>query len=208
MVITDMNKRHKLFNRHPKYSLWTESNDTGGVHTPFSKRDMICWGDEEVEVNKDLWSGVEWLLCRIPFANSTGPSWDFGLGENTDWGTLDKRCGVYHVRDENLVELSVALNGVHASDVACKTNWLKIFNRYDGSAHFRTYHPKSCPDTKPVTEDPDSGGTYAGLGPENPSRSCMPPKDESGDAAAAHPAANLPASPEIDSKIDSIKTGN
>jgi hypothetical protein len=188
-VIDDMKKRHKLFNRHPKYSLWTESNDGGGVHAPFSKRDMICWGDEALKENRDVVSGLEWFWCLIPHGNSTGPSWDFGLDENSDWNTLDKRCGVYNVRDKNLVELSVALDWLHESNVTLEGKWRRLFNSYDGSAQFGTYHPKQCPDTKPVTEDPDSGGTYAGLGrPENPDHSCIPSKNDNGDAVMSSPA--------------------
>ncbi len=65
------------------YNTWRSSNDPGGPHTPFTERDMICWGGAP---------------CWLPIGNSEGPTWHFFAkdGDFNAAGLQNRRgvCGV------------------------------------------------------------------------------------------------------------------
>jgi hypothetical protein len=150
------------------YNWWRASNDPGGPHTPFTDRDMICWGG---------------MPCWLRFGNSEGPTWHF-FAKDGDIGSpavqkkLWDRRGVCGVNDPHLAELTIAFNWDHESDPLCGKGWTKEIIEKIGPANFRTYKPSgsggnSC-DAPAINTDADggSGHPHAGLGPDQLDHTC------------------------------------
>jgi len=181
-ALDDMRKAHEKSGLNPKhvkgYNLWEATNDPGGPHTPFTERDMICWGGGP---------------CWLPIGNSEGPTWHF-FAKDGDIGAngIQGRRGVCGVSDPRIVELTVAFNWDHESDPLCGASWRKDLVDKIGPANFRTYKPNGTCDAPPANIDPDSGLDHgeAGLGPDQ----CFPapsPAAKQGAASAAAAAEQI-----------------
>jgi hypothetical protein len=151
------------------YNWWRASNDAGGAHTPFTDRDMICWG------------GL--LPCWVRFANSEGPTWHFfakdgdAVSSEVQQGLRNRR-GVCGVQDPYLAELTVAFNWDHESDPLCDAkDWMSKFIKKIGPDSFKAYAPTDAGGNgcraRPVNNDPKGGNTHAGLGPDIMDRTCL-----------------------------------
>ena len=198
-AIDAMRAVHEKPGLNPKnvagYNKWRSSNDPGGPHTPFTERDMICWGGAP---------------CWLSIGNSEGPTWHFFSkdGDLNAAGLQDRR-GVCGVSDPHLVELTIAFNWDHESDPLCGPSWKKEVVDKVGHANFRTYQPNGSCAAPPANIDPASGKDHgeAGLGPDQVNHTCIGAQPSATPPTAQPPAAN----PSIDKPshaIERIENGN
>ena len=138
------------------YNTWRASNDPGGAHTPFTQRDMICWGG---------------MPCWLKFGNSLGPTMHF-FAKDSDLKpeALCGRRGVCGIKDPYLGEVTIAFNGTHESDPLCGQGRLQQVEQKEGEGFFDTYVPHApdggaCSAAR-ANSAPDGGGTHFGLGPD------------------------------------------
>jgi hypothetical protein len=175
--------------KHVKgYNWWRASNDLGGPHTPFTHRDMICWG-----------GGPCWLRIR----NSEGPTWHFFADDgDLDAAGLRDRRGVCGIADPHIAELTIAFNWTHESDPLCAPSWKKEIIDKIGPVDFRSYKPNGSCNKPAITIDPGSGKDHgeAGLGPDQLLNTCL-------DAPKSQAPATATLAPDAADRIEQVEKG-